>query len=551
MTRVALYARYSSSQQNERSIADQLTVLIRHAGHKGWTVSGTFTDAAISGSSMANRPGLLSAIDAAERGAFDLLLVEDEDRIARNLEHLAHVANRLEDVGAAIATLSSDRVEGMMVAFKGGMAQDFIRNLSAKTKRGMASNAEKGLATGSRLYGYRSHPGGAMEIVEEQAEVIRRIFRQYADEGMTSRQIAARLNADGVPSATGGVWGASAIQGSRQRANGILHSELYAGTKVYGRVEMRKDRRTGRRVTICKPASEHRRVDVPHLRIVDQDLWDRVQAKKLANTLGDPGSRKKPTRRPYLLSGLVFCGPCGAGYTAQGQNRLACAAYREKGPSVCSNRRHVNRRDIEGRVLSALKDRLLSPEAVAAYVRAYHAEYDGLQADLSAQRRPIDRRLAEIGRAIERAVDAIVSGSAAGTSAVTALTARLQALEAEQAELTATIADLERAGPPPTRIHPNAGALYIQRVEQLQALMQHSGPADPSALPDAADQAVLASVRELIHRIEITPDSAMARAPYSVTLLGDLARLLDPQPARYFGGRVVAGGGLEPPTCGL
>ncbi|HCW49923.1 MAG TPA: recombinase family protein, partial [Brevundimonas sp.] len=199
MTRVALYARYSSDRQNERSISDQLNLLIQHAAAKGWAVVATYTDAAISGSAMANRPGLLSALAAAERGEFDLLLAEDEDRLARNLEHLAHVANRLADVGAGIATLSTDRVQDMHVAFKGLIAQDFIRNLSLKTKRGMASNAEKGLATGSRLYGYRSQPGGLVEIVPEQAEVIRRIFAMYVHDRMSSREIAERLNQDRIP----------------------------------------------------------------------------------------------------------------------------------------------------------------------------------------------------------------------------------------------------------------------------------------------------------------------------------------------------------------
>lgn len=541
MTRVALYARYSSTQQNERSIADQLTILLRHAAGKGWSVVGTYTDAAISGSAMANRPGLLNALADAERGAFDLLLAEDEDRIARNLEHLAHVANRLADVGAGIATLSTDRVQDMHVAFKGLIAQDYIRNLSQKTKRGMASNAAKGLATGSRLYGYRSQPGGAIEIVPEQAEVVRRIYRLYADELLTSRQIADLLNREGVPSATGRAWSASTIQGSRQRANGILHTELYAGVKVFGRVEMRKDRSTGRRVTICKPPEEHIRVDVPHLRIVDQDLWDRAQARKIANMNGDLATRAKPARRPYLLSGLTFCAFCGSGYTAQGGNRLACAGYREKGPAYCGNRRHVSRPAVEARVLSGLRERLLSPEAVAAYVAAYHRQWEALAAAERARRRPQERRLGELDRAIGRAVDAIVGGA----GDVSALTGRLRQLEAEKREVEAALAEDAARGPAPVQMHPRAGDHYRKRVEQLQALIGSSAEATD------LDQRLIAEVRDLIERIEIEPESNETRAPFKVTLHGDLARLLDNGPEFHVGGRVVAGGGLEPPTCGL
>ena len=539
--RVALYARYSSTQQNERSIADQLTLLLRHAAERGWTVAGTYTDAAISGSAMANRPGLLNALADAERGQFDLLLAEDEDRFARNLEHLAHIANRVADVGCGLATLSTDRLQDMHVAFKGLIAQDFLRNLSAKTARGMASNADKGLATGSRLYGYRSHPGGAVEIVEDQAVVIRRIFALYADDLKTSRQIAEILNREGVPSATGRSWSASSIQGSRQRANGILHTELYAGVKVYNRVEMRKDRQTGRRVTICKPPEAHQRVPVPHLQIIDTALWTRVQARKTANMRGDLATRKKPARRPFLLSGLTFCAFCGSAYSAQGANRLACSGYREKGPSYCGNRRHVSRPEVEARVLTALRERMLSPEAVSAYVAAYHRQWEIMTAQEREDRRPAERRLGEVTRTIGRAVDAILGGA----GDVSALTDRLRDLEAEKTALEQSLAAIDARGPSPIQMHPRAGDHYRARVENLQQLA-----AEPGAASDI-DQRLIAEVRDLIDRIDIEPESYEKRAPYKVTLHGDLARLLTPDTGFQSGGRLVAGGGLEPPTCGL
>lgn len=546
MTRVALYARYSSDRQNERSIADQVAILTRHADARGWIVSGVFTDAAISGSAMANRPGLLNAIASAERGEFDLLLVEDEDRIARNLEHLAHVANRLEDMGAAIATLGSDRVEGMMVAFKGGMAQDFLRNLSAKTKRGMASNAEKGLATGSRLFGYRSAPGGALTIVEEEAEVVRHIFGLYAHGGLTCREIAHVLNTDGVPAVRGGQWSASTISGSRTRANGILQTELYRGEKVYNRVEMRKDRRTGKRVTICKPAKEHIRVPVPDLRIVDQDLWDAVHARKAARMTKDPSERAKLVRRPHLLSGLTKCGRCGAAYTSLSQGRMTCAGYRAKGESGCTNRRQVQRSHIEQRVLQGLRTRLLAPEAVAAYVRAYHAEWERRTAQVRDQRQPLERKLAEVGRATARCVDAIVTGAAPAT----VMGEKLRTLEAQKAELTAAIAALDATPEPPVRLHPRAAEAYARQIEDLQTRLAEAAR-DFGSLP--SERNLLDAARGLIDRVDIEPEYDEPRSPVRITLHGQLARFMETSssPSPQWGSAMVAGGGIEPPTCGL
>lgn len=541
MTRAALYARYSSDRQNERSVADQTAVLTALAERRGWTVVAGYMDAAISGRAMANRPGLLNALAAAERGEFDILLVEDEDRIARDEEHQWHVYNRLAAAGVGLSTLATERVGRMQVAFKSFMAAEYVQVLAAKTRRGMASNAEKGLATGSRLYGYRSQPGGAVEIVPDQAEVIRRIFTLYADDRLQPRAIADRLNAEGVPSPSGGTWSGSTISGSRQRANGILQSEIYAGVKVYGRVEMRKDRLTGKRVTVCKPPDQHRRIPVPHLAIIDRDLWDRAQARRSDQTQGVP-SRTRPARRPYLLSGLVFCGVCGAAYSAQGQNRLACAAYREKGPSVCANRRHVNRTEVERRVLTGLRERLLSPAAVAAYMREYHAAWAERAADRRREAAPLNRRLGELTRSIDRAIDLLLDDR---TRDVEALTERLRSLEQEKAEVAARLAEAE-AGPgdPVIQLHPAASAAYVRRVDALEALIGADSAAAVANPGDNADtdQTLIAAVRDLIHHIDITPTGPEPRSPFAVTLHGDLARLLRSEEATHVGGRMVAGG---------
>ncbi len=75
---------------------------------------------------------------------------------------------------------------------------------------------------------------GEREIDETQAKIVRRIFEQYAN-GMAPRQIATRLNGEGVAGPRGGPWNASTINGSRQRRNGILNNELYLGRITYNR----------------------------------------------------------------------------------------------------------------------------------------------------------------------------------------------------------------------------------------------------------------------------------------------------------------------------
>ena len=536
--RTALYARYSDGErQNDRSIDDQFDALRRHATVRGWVIIAEFCDRGIPGFALANRPGVQSLLAAADAGAFDLVLTEDEDRLARNQEHLAHIANRLEFAGVGFATLETDQVDDMRVAFKGLMGQRYLKELGKKTARSMRANAERGLATGSRLYGYATQPGGAIAIVEAEAAVIRRIFGDYGS-GLNGRDIAAALNSEGVPSPSGRRWNRSTILGSRSRANGILHTELYTGVKVYNRVEMRKDPRTGRRVTRIRPAQEWIRVPAPHLRIVDQADWEAVKGRQ-RRAAGAPAWTLSHSRKG-LFSGLVKCGCCGGGYITFSAKRLRCATRIEQGAEACSNGRTLARGLIEQRVLDGLQKRLLHPDRVAAYVRAYHAAWKTQRAQEANRRAPIERRLGEIARSSARIVDAIGSGSD-----TPAMRARLVAEEAERVRLAA---ELEAgAGPePPIELHPRAAELFAKRIGELRARLDEAG--SPGSSPK--ELLIRDAIRGLIDRIEVMPLSEERAAPVAITLYGRLVDFLQPQAAMAAGcmGVVVAGGGIEPPT---
>ncbi len=537
MTRAAIYARYSSDRQNALSIADQVLVCMRHAQAQGWELAATFSDAAISGAAMANRPGLLSALDAADRGEFDVLLTEDEDRVARNLEHLAHCVNRLRRAGCFLTTLSTGRVETMHVAFKGLIAEDFLRSLSAKTKRGVRANAERGRATGGRLFGYRTRPGGDIEIAEEEADVIRRIFAAYVAGG-TARSIAASLNLAGVPGPRGGRWNASSINGSRQRGYGILQTEIYAGVKVWNRVDKQKDTITGGRLDVTRPKEEWKRTPVPHLRIVDEETWTATRARKEAEGASRPHELR---RRPGIFSGLLKCGMCGYSYTVVSSNRLACSGHREKGDAVCANRRTLQRQEVEERILAGLQTRLLAPDLVATWVRAYHERWRERRAEKSGRREQLEKRLAEIARSELRTIEAIERGTATPV-----MEARMMEREAERKVLAAELEVLQAEREPPIELHPRIAEAYAEQIGRLAKLLEEAAAGQLTGHRELVDLA-----RGFVDRIEIKPILQRPGSPYDVTLYGQLAALLRPEPEHAQNGlmvKVVAGGGIEPPT---
>lgn len=204
------------------------------------------------------------------------------------------------------------------------------------------------------------------EIDEEQAEVVRRIFAEYAS-GRSARQIAAGLNADTIPEPTGGTWRASTINGDRQRKNGMLQNRIYIGRIVHERTSKVADPRT--RKERIRPNEESQRIEAeaPDLRIIDDATWERVQQLRISFSLQQPHLARRPKR---LLSGVGHCGVCGGGWTVIGSDQWACGKHRDG--SGCTNNRTIKTHTYEHKVLDRLRHDMLHPDAVSAYLKEFH-----------------------------------------------------------------------------------------------------------------------------------------------------------------------------------
>jgi hypothetical protein len=121
---------------------------------------------------------------------------------------------------------------------------------------------------------------GDREIVSAEAEVIRRIFRDYAA-GVSPKALAKRLNAERCAGPGGTLWNPSTIHGNPGRGTGILNNELYIGRLVWNRLRYIKDPDTGKRVSRPNAPSEWVTTAVPELRIIDDELWHQVKARQV------------------------------------------------------------------------------------------------------------------------------------------------------------------------------------------------------------------------------------------------------------------------------
>ncbi|KYB45799.1 DNA resolvase [Brucella anthropi] len=284
MTRVAIYARYSSDNQREASIEDQFRICREQAKRDGWTIVGTYKDASLSGASMILRPGIQALLQDAQSGRFDVILAEALDRVSRDQADIATLYKHLKFAGVPIVTLAEGEINELHVGLKGTMNALFLKDLAAKTHRGIRGRVEGGKSGGGLCYGYkvvkqldgRGEPvRGDREIDMQEANTIRRIFQDFAD-GVGPRTIARTLNEEGVPGPDGRPWSDTTIRGHVKRGTGLINNELYIGKLIWNRQRYIKDPSTGKRVSRLNPQSEWIITEVPELRIVDDVLWQAV-----------------------------------------------------------------------------------------------------------------------------------------------------------------------------------------------------------------------------------------------------------------------------------
>ena len=127
--RAALYARYSSENQRQASIADQIEVCTRYVDQQRWVIVGTYSDAAASGASRF-RPGYQKLLSDLDRGIFDVVVVEALDRLGRKLADIADLYDRCNFAGIKLFAVNVDEIGAMHIGMLGTMAQLYLSDLS-------------------------------------------------------------------------------------------------------------------------------------------------------------------------------------------------------------------------------------------------------------------------------------------------------------------------------------------------------------------------------------------------------------------------------------
>ena len=468
------------------SLDDQFALCRRLAASKGIDVSETYQDRAISGASIL-RPGYQQMLQDARAGQFDVLIAESIDRLSRDQEHIAALYKQLSFLGISVLTVAEGEVSELHIGLKGTMNALFLKDLGQKTRRGLEGRVRAGRSAGGITYGYdrldtSEENKGLRKINKTEAAIVCRIFSEYAN-GKSPRAIAIDLNKEGISGPRGGQWGPSTIHGNVKRATGILNNELYIGRLIWNRQRFVKDPITGKRQARMNPSSEWITEDLPDLRIIDQDIWDRAKARQA----GNHSPRPERTRRPkFLLSGLLKCGCCGHGYIIISHDTYGCARHRDRG--TCTNGHKIKRESLERVVFELLQHELLSEEMIDEYLTAYRAEYNAQQMTRDSERQPLEAQLQKTTASIARLIKAIEDGLYSPS-----IKNQMEELEARKLDLERR---LQAANKPTPRLHAASLDSYKREVINLASAVN-----DPDLRQEASE-----ALRGLIDEIIISPD---------------------------------------------
>ncbi|GJD32263.1 hypothetical protein PMNALOAF_3531 [Methylobacterium adhaesivum] len=426
-----VYARYSSDKQSETSVERQFEICAEHAARNGITLIKTYADRAKPGTTVVGRDELEEMLDAARRGLFSILIIENVDRLARDLSYLSAVFKELKALGIEMHQPGRGRLDLPDIAFHGFMGEEGRRLFLERSQYGRMQMVRNGRIPHKPAYGYGRTPGrpGEQHIIEAEAEIVRQIFQMFV-EGLSMMKIARALNAR---TDNQRYWKDCSIRS-------MFKNPLYAGFIVYNQSTVVTDPITRKRVAVQRPRSEWVVVRADHLQIVERAAWEAVQAR-----ISGIRSREAPTRQApgkYLLSRKVKCSGCGMTTVPTGplrQRRFACIDRAHGG--TCKNFETIKVAELERVVIDLVAENVLDPRCTEAYVAAYNEAKAGSHKDHEAARSDLKRQRDGAMRALDATFDdALMAGFNASylaekrrtlTSTLNALDARIDSLPAK------------------------------------------------------------------------------------------------------------------------
>ncbi|MDR1619583.1 MAG: recombinase family protein [Clostridiales bacterium] len=380
--RAVAYCRVSTNKEEQLdSLAAQQQFFTEFAKRNDYNLVHIYADEGKSGTKMRNRAQLLKLLSDANRGLFDIVLIKDVSRLARNTVDFLTSIRKMKALGITVVFVNYDQTTSdsseFMLTLLSAMAQEESANTSKRVKFGKRVNMERGRVP-NIVYGYDKIPDDYfnLHINAEEAAVVRRIFAAYVNDNKGANKIAMELNREGVKTKRDCNW-------TQTTVCRVLTNRIYIGKIINGKQEV-SDFLTGQRKD--KPEEEWMVVERPELAIIDKSVFDRArrllcERKETFRITGERSSDK------HVFSKLIRCTCCGASFRRQVRTyketyvKWICTGRNANGVDSCANNTVIDEQELLNSIrayfAALVKDRPKTIDHILAeFKKQYKAKDD-------------------------------------------------------------------------------------------------------------------------------------------------------------------------------
>lgn len=366
---IAAYCRVSTEKEDQlNSLEAQKKFFADYTARTGDNLVRLYADEGLSGTKIKNRKEFLKMMSDAELHLFDMVVVKDISRFARNTVDLLQNIRKLKALGIETQFLTANMTsmgnsEFVLTIF-GALAQEESANTSKRVKFGKKINAEKGKVP-NLVFGYDKIPGDYFNLTvnEQEAQAVRKIYDLYINDGCGAAKIANILNESGIKTKRNCRWSQNAVCR-------ILTNELYTGKIVNGKEEV-EDFLTGKRAV--RDETEWMVTEKPELKIIEPELYEQVQ-----QIMSERNKRFKTDNvkhsNQHLFSTLIKCKECGWSFRRSVRKykntyiKWVCSGHNGKGADSCPNAVTVDENELIDVLQNYFTELLASRKNVVKYV---------------------------------------------------------------------------------------------------------------------------------------------------------------------------------------
>lgn len=357
-TKARSYVRVSTLLESQKDSPEHQESMIReYAANEGNAIEGVYMDKGTA-TSIIDRDDVKRMISDAKSGVFNTIYFASLSRFSRDtLDAISLKRMIVNALGIRLVSIedmydSAKEDNEMIFTIISSVNQKQSENTSTASKRGLRQSAMKGNFTGSIApYGYRKvnlDGRKTLEVIPEEAEIVRMIFDYYVNNGMGEKAITNHLNETlNLPSPKGGIWGVSSVQR-------ILQNENYTGYLTFCKMETKKvyedlnDLQNRRKKLVQRDKDLWEKTEFQtHEAIISQELYDKAQEIREIRGGGKRGGRKDFVN---VFAKMIFCKECGTAMVTMSSEKklhrtdeskryryLMCSKRRRQGAKGCSN----------------------------------------------------------------------------------------------------------------------------------------------------------------------------------------------------------------------